>query len=99
MVARGISGKGQFWQLWDTHLFVRAVTEDILRLLDHLRIPRAHFVGISLGTILIRHLAELCPERVKSMVLGGAGGPRPLQPARDHRKLRPCLQCRAAGAL
>ncbi len=72
MVARGISGKGQFWQLWDTHLFVRAVTEDILRLLDHLRIPRAHFVGISLGTILIRHLAELCPERVKSMVLGGA---------------------------
>ncbi|MBC8674243.1 alpha/beta hydrolase [Aeromonas hydrophila] len=25
-----------------------------------------------LGTILIRHLAELCPERVKSMVLGGA---------------------------
>ncbi len=64
--------KGHFWQLWDTHLFVRAVTEDILRLLDHLRIPRAHFVGISLGTILIRHLAELCPERVKSMVLGGA---------------------------
>ncbi|MNH06356.1 hypothetical protein D3C79_657190 [compost metagenome] len=28
-----------------------------------------------------------------------AGGPRPLQPARDHRKLRPCLQCGAAGSL
>ena len=50
----------------------RAVTEDIVSLLDHLGIQRAHFVGISLGTILIRHLAELCPERVKSMVLGGA---------------------------
>lgn len=50
----------------------RAVTEDIVRLLDHLQIRQAHFVGMSLGTILIRHLAELCPERVRSMVLGGA---------------------------
>ncbi|MDO2950939.1 alpha/beta fold hydrolase [Aeromonas simiae] len=50
----------------------RDVTEDIVRLLDHLGIRRAHFVGMSLGTILIRHLAELCPERVCSMVLGGA---------------------------
>lgn len=48
------------------------VTEDIIQVLDHCKIDSAHFVGISLGTILIQKLAELEPNRVKSMVLGGA---------------------------
>lgn len=50
----------------------KVVTEDIIALMDHLAIEKAHFVGISLGTILIRNIAELVPERVESMVLGGA---------------------------
>lgn len=45
---------------------------DILEVMDHAKIRSAHFIGISLGTILIRNLCELAPERVKSMVLGGA---------------------------
>jgi pimeloyl-ACP methyl ester carboxylesterase len=45
---------------------------DILEVLDHLHIKQSHFIGISLGTILIRQLAEMHPHRVKSMVLGGA---------------------------
>ncbi|MBC7605635.1 MAG: alpha/beta hydrolase [Burkholderiales bacterium] len=49
-----------------------ALATDILEVLDHLKIEKAHFVGISLGTILIRQLAEMHPERVKSMILGGA---------------------------
>ncbi|ENK2325137.1 alpha/beta hydrolase [Vibrio vulnificus] len=49
-----------------------AVTQDILKVLDHLKINSAHFVGMSLGTIIVRNLAELAGERVKSMVLGGA---------------------------
>ena len=48
------------------------VTEDILEVLNHLKIQRSHFVGISLGTVLIRNLAERYPERVVSMVMGGA---------------------------
>lgn len=50
----------------------REVCEDIVRVLDHRGIREAHFVGISLGTILIRVLAEEFPERVSSMVMGGA---------------------------
>ncbi len=69
---RGHGQSHKLQQVIKGHYSFRAVTEDILQLLDHLNIRRAHFVGISLGTILIRHLAELCPERVKSMVLGGA---------------------------
>ncbi|WP_371377974.1 alpha/beta fold hydrolase [Thalassotalea aquiviva] len=50
----------------------KVVTLDIIELMDHLKIHSAHFVGISLGTILIRNLAELAPQRVRTMVLGGA---------------------------
>ncbi|RNA64753.1 alpha/beta fold hydrolase [Prosthecochloris sp. ZM_2] len=48
------------------------ITLDIIDVLDHLGIRRAHFIGISLGTILIRQISELAPERVCSMVMGGA---------------------------
>ena len=49
-----------------------ALANDIVEVLEHLKIERSHFVGISLGTILIRQLAEMYPERVKSMIMGGA---------------------------
>ncbi len=49
-----------------------ALASDILEVLDFLKIEKSHFVGISLGTILIRQLAEMNPERVQSMILGGA---------------------------
>lgn len=49
-----------------------SITNDILEVIDYLKIETSHFVGISLGTILIRNLAENHPNRVKSMILGGA---------------------------
>lgn len=48
------------------------ISNEILEVLDHMRIQQSHFVGISLGTILIREIAERHPNRVKSMVMGGA---------------------------
>ena len=48
------------------------VSQDILEVLDHLKIEKAHFVGISLGTMLIRQLAETNPERFHTMLLAGA---------------------------
>ena len=49
-----------------------SVSKDVMEVLDHLKIEKTHFVGISLGTIIIRELAEQYPDRVQSMVLGGA---------------------------
>ncbi|MFT5673732.1 MAG: pimeloyl-ACP methyl ester carboxylesterase [Polaribacter sp.] len=49
-----------------------SITADIVEVIDHLKIKNSHFVGISLGTILIRNLAEKKPELVKSMIMGGA---------------------------
>ena len=48
------------------------ITNDIVEVLQHLHITKSHFIGISLGTILIRDLAERHPELVETMVLGGA---------------------------
>lgn len=49
-----------------------AVTQDIIEVLDETKIPPAHFMGVSLGTIIARQLAELEPHRVKSLVMAGA---------------------------
>lgn len=48
------------------------ISKDVLQVLDHLEIERAHFVGVSLGTIIIRNLSEIAPNRVKSAILCGA---------------------------
>ena len=49
-----------------------AIAADIIEVLDHEKIKSSHFMGISLGTILIRTIAEKSPERVNSMIMGGA---------------------------
>lgn len=48
------------------------IVDDIVEVLDHEKIEKSHFVGISLGTIVIRQLAENYPKRVSSMIMGGA---------------------------
>lgn len=48
------------------------ITEDILEVINYEKIEISHFIGISLGTILIRNLAEKHPHRVESMIMGGA---------------------------
>lgn len=50
----------------------KRIADDVLDVLDHLKIKSAHFVGISLGTIIINSIATFAPNRIKSMVLGGA---------------------------
>jgi len=56
----------------DRHYNFEDITRDIIEVLDSLKIDKAHFVGISLGTILIRNMSEIAPERVSSMIMGGA---------------------------
>ena len=50
----------------------KSIANDVIEVIDHLQIERSHFIGISLGSIVIRQLAEMHPTRVKSMILGGA---------------------------
>ncbi|WP_158860794.1 alpha/beta fold hydrolase [Lunatibacter salilacus] len=48
------------------------IGDEVIEVLDHLKISDSHFVGISLGTIIIREISERYPDRVKSLVLAGA---------------------------
>lgn len=45
---------------------------DVVQIMDHLKIEKAHFVGISLGCIIIRAIDKLAPGRAESIILGGA---------------------------
>jgi pimeloyl-ACP methyl ester carboxylesterase len=58
--------------IWNQEYTFEAVTKDIIEVLEHLQLPPAHFMGVSLGTILARQLAEMQPQRVKSLVMAGA---------------------------
>lgn len=48
------------------------IGDDIIEVMDHAGVQQSHFVGISLGTVIIRDLAERYPHRVSSLVMGGA---------------------------
>ncbi|MCK0158525.1 alpha/beta hydrolase [Cellulophaga sp. F20128] len=70
---RGHGGsKHSFKDVYDEKYTFNFLTEDIVQVLEHEKVIKSHFIGISLGTILIRNLAENYPEKVESMVLGGA---------------------------
>jgi pimeloyl-ACP methyl ester carboxylesterase len=45
---------------------------DVIGTMDHLKIKKAHLVGISLGCIVIRAMDKLAPGRAESIILGGA---------------------------
>lgn len=48
------------------------IGRDVIRLLDHLGLRRAHVVGFSLGGIIVAKLLTTDPERFSSAVLAGA---------------------------
>tara|TARA_B110000977_G_C11053565_1_gene483214 strand:+ start:71 stop:856 length:786 start_codon:yes stop_codon:yes gene_type:complete len=48
------------------------ISDEVVDVLEHLKIKASHFVGISLGTIIIREIAERYPEKMLSMIMGGA---------------------------
>lgn len=48
------------------------IVREITKTLDKLAIRKAHFVGISLGSIVLHQLLKTQPGRIRSAVLGGA---------------------------
>ena len=48
------------------------IGDEVIDVLDHLEIESTHFIGISLGTVIIREITERYPQRTTSMVMGGA---------------------------
>jgi pimeloyl-ACP methyl ester carboxylesterase len=67
-------GHGLSETLYDPSLYgAPAMAEDARRLLDHLGITRADVMGYSMGARIAVFLALAYPERVRSLILAGAG--------------------------
>ena len=63
---------------------------DALAVLDHLKIPKAHFVGLSMGSYSSLQIGLNAPERALSMTLAAVGSGSSLENLEVFRK-----QCRA----
>jgi 3-oxoadipate enol-lactonase len=59
---------------------------DALAVLDHLKIAKAHFVGLSMGSYSSLQVALNAPERVLSMTLAGVGSGSSLENLEAFRK-------------
>jgi len=67
--------------------------DDVIAVLDHLRIDRAHLVGLSMGAFAVLHVGIAYPQRARSLVIAGCGyGARP----RDKANFQE--ECEAAAS-
>src|SRR3981189_2144387 len=65
---------------------------DALAVLDHLKIQKAHFVGLSMGSYSARQIGVNAPERALSLTLAAVGSGSDLENLDAFRK-----QCQANG--
>ncbi|MBK7580044.1 MAG: alpha/beta fold hydrolase [Myxococcales bacterium] len=73
VVALDLRGHGLSDKPHDPAEYGALMAEDVVALLDHLKIQRAHVVGYSLGGIIALKLAVAHPERLLSVSPLGAG--------------------------
>jgi len=69
-------GHGQSDKPRDPKDYGVEMVEDVIRLLDHLKIKQAHVVGYSMGAIITAKLLVMHPDRLLTATLGGSGGIR-----------------------
>ena len=73
VIAFDLRGHGQSDKPTDEAAYGDELVEDVVRLLDHLKIEKAHIVGYSMGGIVAGKFMVKHPERVISGMLGGMG--------------------------
>jgi pimeloyl-ACP methyl ester carboxylesterase len=67
-------GHGKSDKPHDPKQYGMEMVEDAVRLLDHLKIKKAHVVGYSMGATIACKLLVTHPDRLLSVTLGGSGG-------------------------
>ena len=74
VVALDLPGYGQSDKPFDARAYGMQWVEDVILLLDHLNIRKAHIVGYSMGGMVALKLIAKHPDRVLSGTLGGRDG-------------------------
>lgn len=68
-VALDVRGFGRSTKFADPARFGQLMVDDVVRLMDHLKIARAHVIGHSMGAVIAANVAARYPDRVSSAVL------------------------------
>jgi pimeloyl-ACP methyl ester carboxylesterase len=76
VIALDNRGHGKSDKPHDPKQYGVEMAEDAVRLLDHLKIDKAHVVGYSMGGTITAKLLVTHPDRLLSATLGGSGGIR-----------------------
>lgn len=77
VIALDVRGHGLSDKPTNDDTYGPELVEDIVRLLDHLRVKKAHIVGYSMGGIIAANFIAKHPDRVLSGTLGGMGWLKP----------------------
>lgn len=67
-------GHGKSAKPHDRAAYGPEMGRDLIRLMDHLNIRRAHIAGYSMGAHIVAQLAVMQPDRFLTLTLGGAAG-------------------------
>jgi pimeloyl-ACP methyl ester carboxylesterase len=76
VIALDCRGHGKSEKPHDTSQYGVQMTADVLGLMDHLKIQRAHIAGYSMGGMITLKLLTEHPERFLTAILGGSAGVR-----------------------
>jgi pimeloyl-ACP methyl ester carboxylesterase len=71
LIALDCRGHGQSDKPHDRVLYGTELAMDVIRLMDHLKIPKAQLVGYSMGAFIVGKIAATHPDRVISAVYAG----------------------------
>lgn len=71
VIALDCRGHGKSDKPHDPAKYGAEMAEDVVRLLDHLKIKKAHLIGYSMGAFIVGKVAATHPERAISLIYGG----------------------------
>lgn len=73
VISFDVRGHGKSGKPTDVDKYGPEMAEDAIRLLDHLKIKKAHVVGYSMGALITGKLLATHPDRMLTATLGGGG--------------------------
>jgi pimeloyl-ACP methyl ester carboxylesterase len=76
VIALDNRGHGRSGKPHEIEKYGPEMVEDVIRLMDHLKIEKTHIIGYSMGGFITERLIVTHPERVICAVVGGAGWSR-----------------------
>jgi len=73
VIAFDSRGHGKSGKPHDPAQYGREMGQDVIRLMDYLKLPKAHIMGYSMGGNISAQQVTKTPERFLTLILGGAG--------------------------